>query len=309
MIYFDISAHQNIIDEHYNNLKNYLESKLRESSINKDLKEFIQSNLEVILKSKPTVLYKKHQEFINHPKFNSLSNKKTRKIFNYKYFSTKSDNGGYDAYGLAKKISVRTCLYCNRNYTLTVQKGSRRTDKITRPEFDHFFDKDDHPLLALSIYNLIPSCKTCNSSLKGRKKFNLKNNLHPFIDDVVNYYNFKYKPHDVKSIIGGGSNLEIEIIVNSGVRSLDKKIEKSKEIFRLEEIFSAHSEELKDLFDIRHRYSQKYFEELFKKYALLGLKYDEVYKTVFGAYHQESEFSKRPFSKLKKDILKELGII
>lgn len=309
MIYFEISTRQNIIDAHYSELKPYLEEKLAGSTLNKTLKKFLTDNLKRIITSRPVELLKIHKEFISNKAYNSASDGKLKRIFNYGYFSKKSDNGRYDAYTLAERLGVRTCLYCNRNYTITVIKGTRRTDKITRPEFDHFFDKGRNPLLALSIYNLIPSCKICNSSLKGRRQFNLKNNLHPYLDNAAGSYRFKYKPHDTKAILGETANLEIEIEIDKSDRAAERKITNSKKLFKLEEIFSAHTEELKDLFDIKHRYSQRYFEELFKRYETLGLSYDEVYKTVFGTYHEETDFSKRPFSKLKKDILKELGII
>ena len=200
-------------------------------------------------------------------------------------------------------------MYCNRNYTLTVEKGKNKIDKITRPEFDHFFDKSENPLLALSIQNLIPSCKTCNTSLKGSKKFNLTSNLHPYKDEVIDFYNFAFVPHDVKSIIGGHSNLSVKLNIGSGNIKIDKKINKSNEIFKLEDIMSAHSDELKDLFNIRYKFSERYFEELFNKYKALGLNYDDVYKIVFGVEYNELDFANRPFSKLKKDILKELNII
>lgn len=309
MIHFDLSVNQSIIEEHYKELETYLKDRLAVSSINSHIKKFIEDNLEDIITSKPKELFKINKQFISNPYYNPTTKRKVKKLFNYNYFSKKSDNGRYDGYELANKLSIRSCLYCNRNYTLTVKRGIRKIDKITRPEFDHFFDKDENPLLALSIYNLIPSCKICNSTLKGRKKFNLNNNLHPYIDDIIKFYKYKYIPHDVKSILGGASNLAVEIEVNSGNASVDKKITNSKEIFKLEEIFSSHSDELKDLFDIKHRFSDRYFEELFKKYNTLGLNYDEVYKVVFGTYYQEKDFSKRPFSKIKNDILKELGII
>lgn len=309
MIHFDLSVNQSIIDEHYKRLEEYLKDRLAASSINFYIKKFIEDNLEDIITSKPKELFKINKQFTTNTHYNLTTKRKVKKLFNYNYFSKKSDNGRYDAYELANKLSIRSCLYCNRNYTLTVKRGNRRIDKITRPEFDHFFDKDENPLLALSIYNLIPSCKICNSTLKGRKKFNLNNNLHPYVDDVIKFYKYKYIPHDVKSILGGASNLAVEIEVNSGNSAIDKKIINTKEIFKLEEIFSSHSDEIKDLFDIKHRFSDRYFEELLKKYNSLGLNYDDIYKVVFGTYYQEKDFSKRPFSKLKNDILKELGII
>ena len=97
--------------------------------------------------------------------------------------------------------------------------------------------------------------------------------------------------------------------IASGNIKIDKKISKSNEIFKLEDIMSAHSDELKDLFNIRYKFSERYFEELFNKYKALGLNYNDVYKVVFGLEYNELNFANRPFSKLKKDILKELNII
>lgn len=57
-------------------------------------------------------------------------------------------------------------------YTKTV--FDEEGEKITRPTFDHWFAKDDHPLLALSFYNLIPSCNICNSSVKGKKEIEFR---------------------------------------------------------------------------------------------------------------------------------------
>lgn len=306
---FNLTKNKIIVNEHYTLLEPYLRNKIAESTLNKQLRKFIEDNLQEIITNAPSDLEKINKKFKSLPSYKISLKKKVSKIFNYKYFSTKSNNGSYDAYSLTEKLKIRTCLYCNRNYTLTVFNGKLQSQKFTRPELDHFFDKGDNPLLALSIYNLIPSCKTCNSSLKGTKKFNLLNHLHPFVDEVVNFYKYKFIPNSVSSIVGATTNLRLEIEVNSGNTALDKKIKNGKDIFRLEEIMSAHSEELQDLFDIKHRFSERYFEELFKTYSVLGLKHDEVYRIVFGVYYTEDDFTKRPFSKLKKDILKELNII
>lgn len=310
MIYLDINSRQDIINEHYNSLKDYLDSQIASSTINKELKEYIKKNLEEIIKGKPSKLKNLNSRFKSLKTYKStkILKGKISKIFNYKHFATKKDNA-YDGYDLAQKLNIKTCLYCNRNYTLTVLKGKKKIEKITRPEFDHFFDKSENPLLALSVQNLIPSCKVCNSTLKGRKKFNLISNLHPYKDEVINFYNYAFVPHDVTSIIGGTSNVSVKLNIVSGNIDIDKKIKKSNEIFKLEDIMSAHSDELKDLFDIRYKFSERYFEELFNKYQSLGLNYEDVYKIVFGVQYNEVNFCNRPFSKLKKDILTELGII
>lgn len=78
------------------------------------------------------------------------------KVFYYE------DYDRWDAYGLAKKLNVNVCPYCNQLPTYTIGTSLK---KGVRPEFDHFLDKVRFPYLALSIYNLVPSCHICNSNL------------------------------------------------------------------------------------------------------------------------------------------------
>jgi len=310
MTFFDLQSHPDIIHFHWNKLESLLRNKLSESSLRRDLKEYIDSNLEDIICAKPEELKKINVKFKRHKSYKPSHDGKIKKIFNYTAFTSKKESkDGYDGYDLAEKLGIRTCLYCNRMYALTVKKGNSATDKITRPQFDHFMDKGDNPLLALSIYNLIPSCSICNTTLKGRKKFTINGNIQPFVDDCINDYYYRFLPHDVDSILGGKSNLEVEIKIKDLDSQIGKKIDNSSKVFKLNEIMSAHSEELKDLFAIRYRFSERYFLELFNTYKSLGLDRKEIYRIVFGAEFESKDFGKRPFSKMKKDILTELTII
>ncbi|MDT7828339.1 hypothetical protein RQM65_06660 [Pricia sp. S334] len=311
MIHFDLASKPKVISIHFNSLyKDYLIENIHSSTINEELKKFIEDNLYEIITGTPEILKKLNTRFkrLNSYSTSKIMQGKIRNIFDYKGFRKKSVTL-YDAYDLAKNLGIRTCLYCNRMYTITVAKGTKANQKITRPQFDHFFDQAKNPLLGLSIYNLIPSCTICNSSLKGRKEFTLSSYMHPYIDNYIDEYTYRFIPHDVSSILGGKSNLEVEIGIKTSQLSDLGKIKKTSELFRLSEVMSGHSEELRDLFDIRYRFSQRYFKELFITYHKLGLSYEDVYRIVFGVHLIEDHFNRRPFSKLKKDILKELNII
>src|SRR5690606_14812699 len=63
-------------------------------------------------------------------------------------------------YLLAGLLDQHTCIYCNREYIFVYRKNE---GKGMVPQFDHWFPKGDYPLLALSFYNVIPSCATCNA--------------------------------------------------------------------------------------------------------------------------------------------------
>ena len=215
-----------------------------------------------------------------------------RKIFNYKNFTTKKKKE-YDAYDLAKNLDIPTCPYCNRTYTKTVITKNR--EKIIRPEFDHWFPKNQYPLLALSFYNLIPSCHICNSNVKGETEFKLDSHFHPYnsVSNLKARFSYNYKSYD-----------DYKIKINTE----DKFSRNSVEAFQLENIYQAHEDEVKDLIKIRQAYSDKYIEIL-NKSLKINLSKEEVYRLAFGVHYEDDKFDRRPLSKLKKDILTELGII
>ena len=216
-----------------------------------------------------------------------------RKIFNYKNFTTKKKKE-YDAYDLAKNLDIPTCPYCNRTYTKTVITKNR--EKIIRPEFDHWFPKNQYPLLSLSFYNLIPSCHICNSNVKGETEFKLDSHFHPYnsVSNLKARFSYNYKSYD-----------DYKIKINTE----DKFSRNSVEAFQLENIYQAHEDEVKDLIKIRQAYSDKYIEILNDSLKGVNLSKEEVYRLAFGVHYEDDKFDRRPLSKLKKDILTELGII
>jgi aspartate carbamoyltransferase regulatory subunit len=223
------------------------------------------------------------------------------KIFNYdKYISSSKST----SYNFALKLGRNTCTYCNRLYTNTVVKKDVHTNRmnnkgrITRPQFDHWFAKSKFPILGLSYFNLIPSCSVCNSSIKGDAVFDLATHSHPYLtkeDDFKFSFNFK----DVS---------ENNVTVNSVAGT---KIEKILQEFKINEVYNAHSAlELKDLLDLKYKYTENYINTLFNEsFATLGVKKEEAYRLIFGVEHDEVDFHKRAFSKFKKDILEELKVI
>lgn len=102
-------------------------------------------------------------------KNNDLENQKSREdikeIFNYQYrlikkkYNIPNYKGQRLAYWLINKIGIQVCPYCNHNYILT---RDSRTPTAREAQLDHFYSQDSYPALALSFYNLIPSCSSCN---------------------------------------------------------------------------------------------------------------------------------------------------
>ena len=226
MLYLS-KASEKILNEYYDCLKQKIEKSLDESALCQDVKDFLTpTKIKKIILDCPVNLFNYHNEIVpllgagfnltDYDKYFEIKKKDEEKrseneikifntykneleqlasVFNYDEFIS---GHKITSYLLAKKLNRNTCTYCNRLYTNTVieidKTTSRVNDKtrITRPQFDHWFSKSKYPALALSFYNLIPSCSVCNSSIKGDTEFNLKTHVHPYKKEKDQNFTFSY---------------------------------------------------------------------------------------------------------------------
>lgn len=317
MIYLDSKSFDVVCRHHHSKLKSKIVGKINSNKpqLPPYIKRYLIDNIDKILTDRPNDLLKVNTAFYDlmrskKNRYLEIVNGKLVKIFDYQSFTNKNKKQ-YDAYDLAEKLNIQTCTYCNRSRTITVLTGKEKSQHITRPQFDHYFAKSIYPLLALSFYNLIPSCSTCNSTLKGDKEFDLSQHIHPYLDNCYNHFRFSFSPGSTASMRGAKNNHRLKILFDSKKDPvLAKKIEETFNIFKIREIYSAHGEEISDLLRVKEVMSDNYLKILAKStYPHLKVTQDELYRLAFGTHRDEAEFSKRPFSKLKKDILKEIGII
>lgn len=262
--------------------------------------------LKKLLVREPTSLAKLNKEINDRigalPKADRSTNKDIELIFNYEdVFSNNKEN----SYWLAKIIGRNTCTYCNRQYIFTIEyvDDNKKTLQVARPEFDHWWSKSDFPLLSLSLYNLIPSCKICNSSVKGEDKFNLSSHIHPYIKENVNSkFTFRAVP---KTSSGLKWRVKIE-------RKEGTKIDNTIKAFALDEIYSMHEPlEVKDIMDFYDAYPEGYVNSLIHKLCTdsnYAISRTDAYRILFGTELSTNKYLDRPFSKLKHDLLQQIGL-
>lgn len=265
------------------------------NGIHSEVKRFlnVEKNLKKVLVGTPEELDTIKSRFKTKKEIDSI-----KSLFDYDMwidYNPKSTYHFYNAYDLANNLDIATCPYCNRIYTKTVINPS----KITRPTFDHWFPKSKYPLLALSFYNLVPSCNICNSG-KSNDPFELNTHFHPYHKSADPNFNLSYRFSFDHTNYG---SFRFKII-NNNVFS-----KKSTEAFKLEHIYKMHEDEIVDLRQIRDVYSVDYLEMVKKKILLNHISDEEIYRLAFGVHIDEAKFDRRPLSKMKKDILIELGII
>jgi hypothetical protein len=273
-------------------------------SIRKNLppmqRTYILVRLEKILTSTPAELLKLVKNYKNFCKRNGLNeNLRMTKAFSYENFLTRKT---YNPYHLSKVLKVNVCPYCNRQYTFTI---SGKNNDITRPEFDHFFCQELYPMLALSFYNLVPSCTICNSRLKGRTKFKLTTHLHPYLHGFENDLRFNYTTTTTNGSIGLSDeiNVTIDFLHTATNHSC---IKGNCDVFQIEAIYREHKDVVREIVRKHYTTGGKYLQILAKSIPEMHTSDSELYQLAFGNFYDSIEFDKRPLGKLTKDIFNSL---
>lgn len=250
--------------------------------------------------------YKKTQEKLEpiYGEFSKFINC-IKRVFDYNKIIVNNQD---ISYRIAEIMDVNTCTYCNRNYIFTLNGFKRdlsnnllTTEHIIRADFDHWFAKSKYPELALSYFNLIPSCKYCNSNLKGDKEMTIEEYVHPYIHKEPKF-KFGYVMTNI-------DNYAVRCIIEKKDGDPNSyQVRNTLNFFKIQNLYDAHSRmELKDILDLISDYPSDYIDYLtLEIMGSLGVTQNEVYRMIFGIQNEEIKYLDRPFSKFKSDILKQI---
>lgn len=322
-----------VLDIHVEKLKNSLAKRIKDSEkLTEEQKSiFTDDRLVHLLRDEPQPLYDLHLEIMkelipeyDEREFNRLrtanhkiEGKRTAEeklivekyyllktlleVFDYKKVLSKSKS---KSYWLTRVKEQEVCTYCNRQYTFTVIKdlknGKRENDdsRIARPALDHWFPESLYPIMSLSFYNLIPSCTICNSSAKGDALFKFETHIHPYLNDKPNpTFKFGYLPN--------GKRWTVDFIDIT-----DIKEKQMLDDFHLRELYHCHDNlEVSELLNLALKNNGTYLDRLFKNVLLdfAPTTKEEIYRMLFGTEMLPDNQDKRPLSKLKHDLLEEIG--
>lgn len=258
--------------------------------------------------------------------------RKVNKVFDYDAFCDsypiQKDMNRWGAYQLCLSLQVRVCPYCNRQYTTTlfrpksISKSNPDEGISIRPDLDHFFDKATYPYLALSLFNLIPCCTICNSRIKGGKKFNLKDYIHPYVEGFGNKYRFTIllqggstipesdKNADYYKVLVGNSNaFEIGFKGYTADTDFLQKAERTVNAFRLKELYNQHKDHVVELLQKMVAYNEDWAQSLYNSFDKeLFQNEQEMLLMALGNHIAEENHDKRPLAKLISDIWAEFRL-
>lgn len=234
-----------------------------------------------------------------------LIDEKPIDLFNIDLYNEKNDVD-WGAYQFLMLLGIKTCPYCNRQYIHPLYSNNGKV----RADLDHFLPKYKYPYLSLSIFNMVPSCKFCNSSLKSTKDFKYEDNINPYEMGFGELCRFNYGLKNHNSYISE-ENITLYLTYNDEIKNkeLIKKIKRNVEVFQIENLYKYHSKDVANLVKRKIIYSDDYIDDLMENYKDLFNSEVEIKELLLDTNFKKESSLDQPLSKLKKDILYFLGEI
>ncbi|AJH14534.1 hypothetical protein [Myroides profundi] len=205
---------------------------------------------------------------------------------------------------IISSIKNKLCPYCSRNY-INLIDGVTHNMGIN---LDHYYSKNDYPLLGISFYNLIPSCQPCNSAFKNKRELD-DSYIHPIKDrlDSAKYTLKLLSDKENFNVLYFLDQNSFEIDYSRNINALFKesdyaKFDKSAKFFKLINIYNAHKEVVqRALIDYYVYQEGEVLESIQKTFPKLNLKHKAL-----GISTSKKDWSELPFGKVRYDILSEL---
>jgi hypothetical protein len=270
------------------------------------------------------------------------------KIFNYKTFE-RTTLPKWGAYYYTKSLDINSCLYCNRIFTFTLDRVEvarllsikqpikkakrilRQAKGKTRPELDHFYPKAQFPYLAISLYNLVPSCHICNSSLKGSRRINFDNIMHPFEMDFHDAVRIKAKlrkEEEIQNKINAGllkgkvsdyfgyqlftgklDSFDLVFEVRDTTAPTNKKMLRHIDLYALTELYDLHKPHAIRIIKSAIAHGNAAAQDLYNRHRTLFHSVSEAKSALLGNEVNPDEINKSPLAKLTIDIAEEFGLL
>ena len=223
-----------------------------------------------------------------HNALNKL-NENIKWVINYNFLNPSAKHKVKNA------IGVEVCPYCNRNFT---SKFDDKGVMKNTADLDHFYNQSQLQLFSLSLYNFIPSCQVCNSRFKLDKFANI---IHPFIEKVdYSKLKFDYTLTDsADSIIAIGDIDKFNITIEC----LDDRYVEHLNLFQLKSIYNSHKQYVSEILFKKTAFNDTYVEMTNKFLGELNVTDTEKNIILYGIEMNESEFHKKPLSKLTFDLI------
>ena len=218
-----------------------------------------------------------------------------------------------------RSMGIYSCFYCDIHPVGKYAK--KNTDPRLTLDLDHFYPKDQCPILALSLRNFVPSCQVCNSRMKGKTNFlkfyqlntikdvaikkKILNKLSPTSEEYDFENNSIITVDPTPGFISTSNYLQNFKIYKIKINT-DTIYKHEKEALLLEQRYNSITilSEALSILDLKQKYPQKKIKEIAHLFenTKFNINEDTLEELIFRKKFDENRHSN--LMKLKNDLLK-----
>ncbi|MEO6670438.1 MAG: HNH endonuclease [Ferruginibacter sp.] len=294
---------------HLDNFKTQIKESLEElmgEELHAAQKEYIQlivANLSTILKGKPHSLMRLKNMFDNiidpvimADEANEDFRSKLLKCMGY----SKRRSDFYPKY--FNKLGLKVCVYCNAQLAVSVE--IEEDSFLAKFQVDHYIPKSNYPCFSISLFNLYPSCSSCNNSKSQKevqfelyKKFPENSSAFNFSLDMISVVDY-FISHDHEDLKFKFNEPKL----NNGYHSFES-------VFNISSIYATQMDVVEELVRKAQVYTEEYKDQLKREFPEIFTTPGMINRLLVGNYVDQEFIHKRPLSKFMIDICKEVGLI
>lgn len=279
-----------IANRHWDWFNNRAKTKFRKSNLKgRTYKDYILQTLPNTSWNEIEDIIKGDKKFLKKfiDEFGSIKDNNLLLAFGYENFTNSKKE--WNAYEYCKALGINVCPYCNENFILTI--GSTK-EKAIRPQLDHFYPKEKFPYLSCSIFNLIPSCGSCNH-IKSNNEVKI---IYPYDEEFGDDFPFRVKMNN---------QLEPTVFIKeNNAHSNNDKVKNSLGMFKINERYNEHQYELNNILQRYRFYSKRKLSEIIK--LLSNIKDTSKFERIILGLPIGLNNEEYPLRKFREDIIKQL---
>lgn len=202
-----------------------------------------------------------------------------------------------------RQMGIKTCVYCNANYTVT------DSNNVAYYQLDHWKDRSHYPYLSISFFNLQPCCASCNLHKSNDDKYDYLQLYEDNDKEPLDVFEFEFQKGALPSFITDHKASHLKPLWTSIVANQNKVRDDMEKKLHITDIYSEHIDEIEELV-WRSLFGRNAFVKALNK-SKLGIKLSsrDVDRFILGTYSDPEDVHKRPLTKLKQDLGKELRLI
>lgn len=230
----------------------------------------------------------------------SIKNAFVRGGFNYDSHKTKISNFLMD---ITNQFEIHNCIYCDIEDVTTFTKANGT--KVRKFETEHVLDKGDCPLVGMSLYNFVPSCRICNGpDIKGTKTIGDTETEIARLSPTAEGYDFSNKvKFAVKMLTPGVEDLKATSHVDDyeiDFNVSEALYQKSIDLFELKSRYNHGKEklELLEWREIRRNNPDSRIQQLADLYMV---SFGEMFEDMFKLDLRKREHY--PMEKARRDVM------